>query len=194
MQGMLSPQSIPSLSSPVRRPARSPIPALAQSVSAIVARHGSDEAAICTLVARALSGVVEDADWLPGTLRAPHPGSYRRELLYEAPDRSFSIGCFVWGAGQHTPIHDHRAWCVMGVAVGAVGAVSFYPLQSGMLVPGQVEEVPAGACSWVHPEGGDIHRVGALGAETSVSIHVYGSRFSAVCRNRYHPDGSILKP
>jgi predicted metal-dependent enzyme (double-stranded beta helix superfamily) len=173
-------------------PVRSPIPALARRISAIVAAHGQDEAAICVWVSKALAEVVLNPDWIPYALRRPSAAGYRRELLHEAEDGSFSIGCFIWGPYQQTPIHDHRCWGVMGVAFGAVESVSFYPVQSGMLVPGPAEIVPAGFCAWVHPEGGDIHRVGAAGAETSISIHVYGTRFAKVCRNRYLPDGAIL--
>jgi len=173
------------------RRAWTPIPALARRISGIVAAHRWDEAALCAGVAGALSEIVEVPDWLPRDLRRPAPNTYRRELLHEAEDGSFSIGCFVWGPGQQTPIHDHRCWGVMGVAVGAIQSVSFYPLQSGALVPGPAEETPYGNCVWIHPEGGDIHRVGAAGAETAVSIHVYGTRFSRVCRNRYMPDGTV---
>jgi len=169
-----------------------PIPLLARRISSLIAAHRRDEPALCAGVAGALAEIVDVPDWLPRDFRRPAPNSYRRELLHEAEDGSFSIGCFVWGPGQQTPIHDHRCWGVMGVAFGAVESVSFYPVQSGMLVPGPAEIVPAGFCAWVHPEGGDIHRVGAAGAETSISIHVYGTRFAKVCRNRYLPDGAIL--
>lgn len=168
-----------------------PIPALANRISRLVAAYRWSEDALCANVADALAEIVDMPDWLPPDLRRPAPDTYRRELLHEQEDGSFSIGCFVWGPGQQTPIHDHRCWCVTGVAIGAIQSVSFYPLPSGALVPGVVDETAAGSCLWLHPEGGDIHRVGAAGNHTAISIHVYGSRFSRVCRNRYLPDGTI---
>jgi predicted metal-dependent enzyme (double-stranded beta helix superfamily) len=188
----MRPQQIVSVEPRVLRRGWSTIPALARTISDLIDRHGWNEAVLCERVAGALERVIDDLDWLPGALRHPARNSYRRELLHEAADGRFSIGCFIWGPGQQTPIHDHRSWGVMGVAIGAVQSVSFYPVQSGMLVPGPVEEVVAGQCAWVHPEGGDIHRVGAGEDEPAVSIHVYGSRFNRVCRNRYHADGTVL--
>jgi predicted metal-dependent enzyme (double-stranded beta helix superfamily) len=164
---------------------------LTRGISDLIDRHGWNEAALCERVAGALEAAIDEPDWLPHVLRRPALNSYRRELLYEAADGRFSIGCFIWGPGQYTAIHDHRSWGVMGVVIGAVQSVSFYPVQSGMLVPGPVEEVSAGHCAWVHPEGGDIHRVGIGDAAMAVSIHVYGSRFDRVCRNRYRADGTV---
>ena len=80
----------------------------------------------------------------------------------------------------------------MGVAVGTVEQVTFYPAQSGMLFPGPVETLGAGCCCWIDPYGGDIHRVGASGGKTAISIHVYGTRFDRVCRNRYRADGTVI--
>jgi predicted metal-dependent enzyme (double-stranded beta helix superfamily) len=174
-------------------PSRSwtPVPLLVRRIERLVAAYRLDEDALCAQVAGVLGELVDAPDWLPRELLRATPNTYRRELLHEAEDGSFSIGCFVWGPGQQTPIHDHRCWCVMGVAVGAVESVSFYPMQSGALVPGPVDETPAGQCAWIHPEGGDIHRVGAAGQTMAVSLHVYGARFSRVCRNRYLSDGTV---
>jgi predicted metal-dependent enzyme (double-stranded beta helix superfamily) len=164
---------------------------LAHEISLCVTDHGWNEAILCAQVARALADSVEEVDLLPRDLLRPAANTYRRELLYEAPDGSFSIGCFVWDTGQQTPIHDHRCWCVMGVVRGAVQSVSYFPVASGALVPGAVDVTAAGCCDWIHPEGGDIHRVGAAGNEMAVSLHVYGARFGRVCRNRYRLDGTV---
>lgn len=174
------------------RPIANPLPAFAATVAAIIRNHGGDETATCTWVAAALQRVVQDPDWISPALRVPSPIGYRRERLYEAPDGSFSIGCFVWGPGQRTPIHDHRAWGVIGAAIGTLESVSFYPAAGGGLVPSPTELIAAGTCCWAHPAGGDIHRIGAAGTETAVSIHVYGDRFDTICRNRYLPDGTVL--
>ncbi|HLY55226.1 MAG TPA: cysteine dioxygenase family protein [Stellaceae bacterium] len=174
----------------VRR--QDPVPALAATIAAIARAHRDDESALCVWVAGALTGAIRDPDWIPFGLRQPSPTGYRRERLYEAPDGSFSIGCFVWAPGQRTPIHDHRGWGVVGVAFGTLESVSFFRTEAGRLVPSVTDFIPAGSCDWAHPAGGDIHRIGAAGGETAISIHVYGTRFDSVCRHRYLPDGTIL--
>lgn len=188
---MMQPYQIAPVVPAGRRGDRSTITALARGITDCVTDHGSNEAILCARVARILAEAVDDSGWLPRDLMRPAAASYRRELLYEAPDGSFSVGCFVWGIGQQTPIHDHRCWGVIGVAVGAIQSVSYFPTASGALVPGAVDVTSAGGCAWVHPEGGDIHRVGGSGDETAVSIHVYGARFARVCRNRYRLDGTV---
>ena len=150
-----------------------------------------EETAILAQGGQLLGELISVDDWLPAAYARPDPERYQQYLLHADARQRFSLVSFVWGPGQQTPIHDHRCWGVMGVAVGAIQSVSFYPLQSGALVPGPAEETPYGSCVWIHPEGGDIHRVGAAGAEAAVSIHVYGTRFSRVCRNRYLPDGTV---
>jgi predicted metal-dependent enzyme (double-stranded beta helix superfamily) len=58
---------------------------------------------------------------------------YRREVLYEAEDGAFYVGCFIWGAGQATPIHDHRSWSVLGVFSGTMQSENFVMSASGRL-------------------------------------------------------------
>jgi predicted metal-dependent enzyme (double-stranded beta helix superfamily) len=191
ISAMVQPYQIVTFAPAGRRRDGTAIAALARDISGCVTDYGWNEDVLCAQVAQILADCVEASDWLPRELLRPSAQSYRRELLYEAPDGSFSIGCFVWGIGQQTPIHDHRCWCVMGVASGAVQSVSYFPVASGALVPGSVDVTSAGNCAWLHPEGGDIHRVGAAGDETAVSVHVYGARFGRVSRNRYRPDGTV---
>lgn len=183
---------------PIARPSRpalpDPIPALAPRIGDMIRAHGHDEPRLCEAVARALTPVVANADWLWPCFRVPAAAGYRRERLFEAPDGRFSIGCFVWGPGQRTPIHDHRAWGVIGVAAGTLKAVTYFPTAAGGLAPGAIERVGAGECSWLHPAGGDIHQIGGADEATAISIHVYGCRFDEVCRRRYRPDGTELKP
>jgi 3-mercaptopropionate dioxygenase len=171
--------------------ATNPIPALAARVVAILNAYRENESALCSAVAVALAQAIGDAGWIPQALRVPAPTTYRRELLHEAGDGSFSIGCFVWGPGQRTPIHDHRCWGVIGGAVGMLEAVSFIP-RAGGFVLAPVERIRQGTCAWLHPADGDIHQVGAAEATTAVSIHVYGARLDTVCWRRYNPDGTVL--
>ena len=45
----------------------------------------------------------------------PLRARYQQHLLHSASDESFSMVSLVWKPAQRTPIHDHLAWCVVGV-------------------------------------------------------------------------------
>lgn len=164
---------------------------LADRVSGLLRGVTLAESVLCRQVAGALGDILAQPDWIPGELRRPGLCSYRRELLHEAPDGSFSIGCFVWGPGQQTPIHDHRCWCVTGAAIGGIRSVRYEVLRDGRLAPDAAEELAPGECEWIRPEGTDIHCVSGAGCGAAVSIHVYGAAFSRVCRRRYTDAGAI---
>ena len=189
----MEPQSQPFVRPPqAGLPIANPIPDLAAAMALIIRRLAHDEPQLCRAVAAALAPVIRSAAWLGPALRRPRPDSYRRHCLHEAPDGAFSIGCFVWGPGQRTPIHDHRAWGVIGTAIGEIECTGFVAGPGGLLVASPPEFLAEGACAWIHPAGGDIHRVGAAGGTAALSIHVYGCRFDEVCRQRYAPDGTVL--
>ena len=135
-------------------------------------------------IAAALERLVADDLWLPADLRLPWPGGYRREPLFEAEDGRLSVGCFVWGPGQATPIHDHKCWGVMAVLSGCLRLESFTLDENGLLITGDTRNLTPGQSSWVDPADGDIHRVGSVGG-TAISIHVYGTRFADVSRTQY---------
>ena len=150
--------------------------------------------ALCRDVAASLAPALRDPTWLPADLTIPDPSSYRRERLHEEDDGAFSIGCFVWGAGQATPIHDHRSWGVAGVLVGTLREESFVRGASGKLEKlGPDAILRAGEIGAVDPGLGDIHRIGAATGEVSISIHVYGSRLAEICRTRY-PEPVVIPP
>jgi len=171
-----------------------PIPVLAASVASLIRLHRDNDAALCLGVGGLLAGVVRDASWMPRRLLKTSPYSYRREVLFEAPGGSFSIGCFIWAQGQRTPIHDQRSWGVIGVTTGTLERRSFVPTQDGRLVPVDRETISAGAFGWMHSDAGEIHQIGAEGDETAVSIHVYGCRFDRVCWRQYDADGTMRTP
>ena len=78
--------------------------------------------------------------------------------------------------GHRTPIHDHTVWGLVGVMRGEElceeysNSIEARAMHHGR--PGEVDRVS--------PRIGDIHVVSNAGAETAVSIHVYGAK-SARC-------------
>lgn len=141
----------------------------------------ADGASLRRAATTTLADLMRTADrWLLPEMRAVDPVRYRRQLLFQAPDGAYSIGCFVWGQGQRTPIHNHRAWGIAGVLKGVLIEEAF-TLAEGRLVAGPTRVIASGECSWCGPSGADIHRVGTTGAEPAISLHIYGSAFDRVC-------------
>jgi hypothetical protein len=63
---------------------------------------------------------------------------------------------------------------------------------SAVTTPQQIVRVEPGIfCRGGNPIPDLVHRIGAADAAMAVSIHVYGSRFDQVCRNRYRVDGTV---
>lgn len=141
-------------------------------------------------IADLLTDMLRTGDFAPHLL-SPMPRGYRREVLHDEPGGRFSIGCFVWGPGQQTPIHDHNAWGVIAVAQGALLSETFV-LDQGIPSRTGIARLQAGETAWVHPATGDIHRIGAGLPQVCVSVHVYGCSFDTVCRNRYAEEAAAL--
>ena len=115
----------------------------------------------------------------PGILtaaeRAGSPDGYVSHTLHAEPDGSFSVVALVWRPGQQTPVHDHVAWCVVGVLQGAEHEELFAMAAGGAALQQVAARVnTAGDVSGFAPPG-DIHRVTNHCDEVAVSLHVYGA-------------------
>ncbi|HVP08837.1 MAG TPA: cysteine dioxygenase [Burkholderiales bacterium] len=154
-----------------------------QDMTRLAERHGADEPRMLDEGARLLKDLVSHDDWLPEAYAAPSPESYRQYLLYCDPLERFSVVSFVWMPGHRTPIHDHTVWGLVGVMRGAEMCEEYSPdikkTKSHEVKPGQVDRVS--------PRIGDVHVVSNAGAQTAVSIHVYGANIGAVRRHTYDP-------
>jgi len=165
---------------------------IARTVAEIVRSCAGDEVRLCAIVERELAHTLKDSSWIWREGGETASTSYRRDLLYEAADGSFSVGRFLWPAGQTTSIHDHRAWCVMGCVCGTLESQSYLRLTDGTLTAGSVDVIAGGDHLSSRAGTGDIHRMLARKASCAVSIHVYGCKFSDVIANRYAETGEIL--
>ena len=116
--------------------------------------------------------------WLASHDQRPGADSYRQHLLYVSPTRRLSVVALVWQPGQRTPIHDHIAWCIVGVYRGIEREVRYRLVERGgeqcLLPTGSVEAYPGHVEALVTPAE-DIHCVTAGGDEKAISIHVYGA-------------------
>jgi 3-mercaptopropionate dioxygenase len=124
-------------------------------------------------VAAALRRQLPSPDALTAEQRIGDPDDYRSHVLHVEPDGRFSIVALVWRPGQATPIHDHVTWCVFGVIQG-IEYEELFTLDGDVLVPAGTSMNRTGEVSGFAPPG-DIHRVRNAGAQTAISIHVYGT-------------------
>jgi len=154
-----------------------------RDMTRLVERHGSDEPRLLDEGERLLRELITHDDWLPEAFSAPSPEGYRQYLLHCDPLERFSVVSFVWMPGQKTPIHDHTVWGLVGVMRGEELCEEYSPkakpLGSHPVRPGEVDRVS--------PRIGDVHVVSNAGAETAVSIHVYGANIGAVRRHTFDP-------
>lgn len=153
--------------------ATSASPAFARFV-AEAERHVDDPCEIAGHLAELLS---QDG-WLSARDQRPGADSYRQHLLHVSPTRRLSVVALVWQPGQRTPIHDHVAWCIVGVYRGVEREIRYRLVEDEgercLLRTGSVDAHPGHVEALVAPAE-DIHCVTAAGDEKTISIHVYGA-------------------
>ena len=146
---------------------------------ALLNRPDAGSFATASAVASELGGLLQAPDWLDEVNREPSPDAYRQHLLHVDEAGRFSVVALVWLPGQRTPIHDHVAWCVVGVLEGAEEEVTYSlhgePDGEEVLVERGRHRSAPGDVSFLVPPSENIHCVRNAGASTAISIHVYGA-------------------
>jgi predicted metal-dependent enzyme (double-stranded beta helix superfamily) len=109
-------------------------------------------------------------------------------------DGSYSVQIFVWPPQTSTQIHDHSSWGAYWCVVGSVLEVRYERLDDGSrLEHARLKKVwglswsPEDGASTVLPGNDGIHRVGNPGAQTAISVHLYGPRPGGVDGHDYDP-------
>ena len=154
-----------------------------------------EESSLHRKVGDAMRSLVAKDDWLDPAFAEPHPQHYQQYLLYADPDDRFSVVSFVWGPGQHTPIHNHTVWGVVGMLRGAETAQNYELFADGApnAVGDEMQLMP-GAVEMVSPTIGDVHRVrNALNDRVSISIHAYGGNIGKIRRHVFPAEGGVPK-
>ena len=137
------------------------------------------------------AALLADSTWLHADFRQPVAGKFVQYAIYRAEDATLSVMAMVVPAGVATPVHDHRAWGLVGVYQGRQREKVYRRLDDGarpnfadlqqtaenILSPGDVTTL-------VPPEG-DIHMIETISAEASISIHVLGNDIGCEHRHRY---------
>lgn len=152
------------------------------------------EPALLQQVSAALRQLVSQDDWLPATHAAADPTRYQQYLLYLDPAGRFSVVSFVWGPGQHTPVHDHTVWGVIGLLRGQEVSQAYRLEQGELHETGAPDVLRPGDVALVSPRIGDIHRVkNGLDDSVSISIHVYGTDIGTRRRHVFDPQTHAVK-
>jgi len=131
------------------------------------------------LVADRLRRHLPTADILTPGQRDGDPLTYISHLLHVEADGSFSVVALVWRPGQATPIHDHVTWCVFGVLEGTEQEEKYLLRADGRLEHAGATANVVGDVAGLAPPG-DIHRVRNSGAQTAISLHIYGTDVSRI--------------
>ncbi len=154
-----------------------------------------DEKVLHPKVAEAMKQLVSSDDWLDEVYARPHAEYYQQYLLYADPEDRFSVVSFVWGPGQHTPIHDHTVWGVVGMLRGEETNQNYEISADGTPIPvGEASKLLPGDIALVSPTIGDVHRVrNALDDQVSISIHAYGGNIGRIKRHVFPDAGGSPK-
>jgi 3-mercaptopropionate dioxygenase len=137
------------------------------------------------------TALLGDPTWLHADFRQPVAGKFVQYAVYRAEDASLSVMAMVVPPGVATPVHDHRAWGLVGVYQGRQREKVYRRLDDGSRADfadlQQVAEnvlAPGDVTTLVPPEG-DIHMIETISAEPSISIHVLGNDIGCEHRHRY---------
>jgi 3-mercaptopropionate dioxygenase len=132
-----------------------------------------------------------DPRWLHTDFRQPVAGKFAQYAIYRAADATLSIMAMVVPAGVATPVHDHRAWGLVGVYQGRQREKVYRRLDDGSRPDfadlQQVAEniLSPGDITTLLPPEGDIHLIETISPEPSISIHVLGNDIGCEHRHRY---------
>jgi predicted metal-dependent enzyme (double-stranded beta helix superfamily) len=103
------------------------------------------------------------------------PQGYTRHVAYADPAGRYTALYLVWRAGQFSPVHGHRTWCVYRVLQGELRETLYgwddtatQAYETGIVArrPGDVVRARPGLQN--------IHRLGNAGGEVAISLHIYG--------------------
>jgi len=145
-------------------------------------------------IARLKPGFAElltDSNWLHADFRQPVAGKFVQYAIYRAEDASLSVMAMVVPSGVATPVHDHRAWGLVGVYQGRQREKVYRRLDDGsrrhfadLQLVGENILSPGDVTTLLPPEG-DIHMIETISAEASISIHILGNDIGCEQRHRY---------
>jgi predicted metal-dependent enzyme (double-stranded beta helix superfamily)/predicted enzyme related to lactoylglutathione lyase len=137
------------------------------------------------------AALLADPTWLHADFRHPVAGKFVQYAIYRADDASLSVMAMVVPSGVATPVHDHRAWGLVGVYQGRQREKVYRRRDDGSQPDfADLEQVAEnilapGDITTLVPPDGDIHMIETISSEPSISIHVLGNDIGCEHRHRY---------
>jgi 3-mercaptopropionate dioxygenase len=137
------------------------------------------------------AALLADPTWLHADFRHPVAGKFVQYAIYRADDASLSVMAMVVPSGVATPVHDHRAWGLVGVYQGRQREKVYRRRDDGSRPDfADLEQVAEnilapGDITTLVPPDGDIHMIETVSSEPSISIHVLGNDIGCEHRHRY---------
>jgi predicted metal-dependent enzyme (double-stranded beta helix superfamily)/predicted enzyme related to lactoylglutathione lyase len=137
------------------------------------------------------AALLADPTWLHADFRHPVAGKFVQYAIYRAEDASLSVMAMVVPSGVATPVHDHRAWGLVGVYQGRQREKVYRRRDDGTRPDfADLEQVAEntlapGDITTLVPPDGDIHMIETISPEPSISIHVLGNDIGCEHRHRY---------
>ena len=174
----------------IPRPLPNNLKAFIAEVEQVVATT-EDRRDTITRLTPSFATLLGDQNWLHADFRRPVAGKFVQYAIYRAEDASLSVMAMVVPAGVATPVHDHRAWGLVGVYQGRQRERVYRRVDDGSRSDfadlQQVAEnilTPGDITTLVPPEG-DIHMIETISDQASISIHVLGNDIGCEHRHRY---------
>lgn len=101
-------------------------------------------------------------------------------VLYQEPDRLYSLRMYIWGPGEYTPVHDHNSWGVIGTVTEGFEVVTYSRMDDRKL-EGYAElserkrfTLKAGESAHTYPLDDGIHMTGNPTLGTIITLSLYG--------------------
>lgn len=159
-------------------------------IEQVVATSADRHATIARLQP-SFAALLADPTWLHADFRHPVAGKFVQYAIYRADDASLSVMAMVVPSGVATPVHDHRAWGLVGVYQGRQREKVYRRRDDGSRPDfADLEQVAEnilapGDITTLVPPDGDIHMIETVSSEPSISIHILGNDIGCEHRHRY---------
>jgi 3-mercaptopropionate dioxygenase len=174
----------------IPRPLPNNLKAFIAEIEQVVATSDDRRETIARLTP-SFAALLADQTWLHADFRQPVAGKFVQYAIYRAQDASLSVMAMVVPPAVATPVHDHRAWGLVGVYQGRQREKVYRRVDDGSRADfadlQQVAEniLAPGDITTLLPPEGDIHMIETISAEPSISIHVLGNDIGCEHRHRY---------
>ncbi len=171
---------------------------IAEVQAAIAAGDGKPVEDAIEAIRPLFTELMHDSTWLPEQFMADAPDSgmgsgIGQWALYRSQDGSLCLFSLVVPPGASTPIHDHRAWGLIGLYRGTQDE-DVYELREGHAHLKSHNELQTGEFFSLVPPDDDIHQITTTSDVTSVSLHLLTNDTGCIWRHQYDAETGASAP